>query len=75
MIRRRTNLHASKARLHDASFLLDTIPSQTVLILQGVAQEVSRLQRRRTQAMELEAPRMVGRRTCRMPMESGVECT
>ncbi|MFM0511698.1 FAD-dependent oxidoreductase [Paraburkholderia sp. RL17-373-BIF-A] len=35
LIRRRVNLHASKARLHDEGFLLDTLPSQTVLILQG----------------------------------------
>lgn len=35
LIRRRINLHASKARLNDAGFRLDTIPSQTVLILQG----------------------------------------
>jgi len=35
LIRQRINLHASKKRLHDEGFLLDTIPSQTVLILQG----------------------------------------
>src|SRR5208337_928457 len=35
LIRRRTNLHASKMRLDDKAFRLDIIPSQTVLILQG----------------------------------------
>jgi NADPH-dependent 2,4-dienoyl-CoA reductase/sulfur reductase-like enzyme/predicted acylesterase/phospholipase RssA len=35
LIRRRVNMRASRARLHDETFLLDTLPSQTVLILQG----------------------------------------
>ncbi|MCY1501385.1 3-phenylpropionate/cinnamic acid dioxygenase ferredoxin--NAD(+) reductase component [compost metagenome] len=35
LIRHRTNLSAIKGRLADAQFSLDSIPSQTVLILQG----------------------------------------
>ena len=35
LVRRRINLHASKASLKDERFRLETLPSQTVLILQG----------------------------------------
>ncbi|SAL83891.1 bifunctional pyridine nucleotide-disulfide oxidoreductase/patatin-like phospholipase [Caballeronia choica] len=35
LIRQHTNLHASKNRLPDLHFALDSLPSQTVVILQG----------------------------------------